>query len=93
MQQLSVGEGNISLGKEETASRYAKLTKSEKNRILGELKARLESPVSLCKYSPAEAQIAGIENDAIDGRDVLEALDSVLKARMGRVASMPPSRR
>jgi hypothetical protein len=82
-QQLSVGENNTSLPKSVVLARSEALTENDKKEILNDLKARLQRPVELCRYAPADSTISGIGNTEMTGANVLAAMDSVLKARLG----------
>lgn len=83
-QQLSISDDKKPLTRTESLSRYNALTPNNRSGILEELKTRLQSPISLCRYSPQDPSINSISEDEVSGEDVLEAINSVLSARLGK---------
>lgn len=84
LQQLSIAESNSSLDISTTIKRYEALSESDRQETLLAIIEKLEEPISICRYLPGEAKIISITDEIdISSEDVFNALDAVLKARLG----------
>lgn len=87
LQQLSFDNKNNSLTKPMTLERYYNMSEADKSEILEKLIQKLKGPISVCMYSPSEPTINGLTDTKVTGSDVINAIDTVLKTRIGFSAS------
>lgn len=85
-QQLSLGDDRKPLTMSETQARYDALSPDDRASILQALKTRLSEPISVCRYNPSEPSINSIAPSEITGSSMVQAVESVLSARLGKMA-------
>lgn len=81
-QQLSI-ENNECRDLKSTEMLYERITEQEKNDVLNAMIAKLDKPVELCQYSPAESSLNGVDIEMINKKQLIDSLDNVLSSRFG----------